>query len=705
MAQEFTSGRFKSWLDSGLPNAGGRLYTFASGTTTFKAAYTDATLATPCTYTSDGLGGQYIALNARGEAQVWLGSGAYTMVDKTPLGVSIDTVDGIDDSEMVLAGLLAASAGAGMVGIASSAYSPNTVGGALFTTVWGDGATDKSANLLAANALGYPIRIKGVLVIGTPTTITVPIVDTLAQIFSTTSQVTISNGLPVRPEWFGTAAGAGDRAIAALPSTGGTITLENKVYANLFQHAYNSAFMSKDNVMIVGAKMPQLASDCKSLVNGTIATGGGLFYANGVEIRDMGFDSGFTWCNAFNGGTSKDGLSCTYGNDTLKNANAIRNGLRLRNVIGLAYGPSALNHGVILAEGYENVRTTGEVAGCFGVHGIAIKAQGVRCQQLTAYCTNQDGVIIKTDLQTTAVASDIQIDSIEVRASGPVGSSPYAVGGAASSVGVYVLASGGSVDKVQIGAIEAYGYPIGFGTNFTAAYNISDVSVDAIIVDQQGVASSTGVQIFAPAGEIHRMRFGSITARNTVNGVQAIFNQGTNIADHLHIDRLEVVNATNALDIGNTSYVSIGTVIAENCSGGVYHITSTPKLLVGQLFKDTLTTTVYSAANSGLAPSLSNGWTQVASNDPFGVDLTGGRVNLRGLIKPGTTSVPTTLPQWAWPTTTKRTIAQGYNGTTQVAVPVSISTGGVVSINEVAGGFANCSTWLSLTGVSWDLQA
>lgn len=99
MAQEFTTGRFKSWLDSATPNAGGRLYTYASGTTTFKAAYTDATLATPCTYTSDGVGGQYIALNSRGEAQVWLGAGVYTMVDQTPTGVVLDTTDGIQRAD------------------------------------------------------------------------------------------------------------------------------------------------------------------------------------------------------------------------------------------------------------------------------------------------------------------------------------------------------------------------------------------------------------------------------------------------------------------------------------------------------------------------------------------------------------------------------------------------------------------------------
>jgi hypothetical protein len=51
----------------GSPLAGGRVYTYLPGTTTHQNAYTDEAGTTPHTYTSDGVGGQYIALNARGE--------------------------------------------------------------------------------------------------------------------------------------------------------------------------------------------------------------------------------------------------------------------------------------------------------------------------------------------------------------------------------------------------------------------------------------------------------------------------------------------------------------------------------------------------------------------------------------------------------------------------------------------------------------
>lgn len=84
-AQQFT--------DAGLPAASYRLYTYTQGTTTHKAAYTDAAGVVPHTYTSDGSGGQYIALNARGElpAPLFLASGTYDIALKTPAGATVWT--------------------------------------------------------------------------------------------------------------------------------------------------------------------------------------------------------------------------------------------------------------------------------------------------------------------------------------------------------------------------------------------------------------------------------------------------------------------------------------------------------------------------------------------------------------------------------------------------------------------------------------
>ena len=72
---------------------GGRVYTYIYGTTTHKIAYTDADGLISQTYTSDGAGGSYIALDARGElpAPLYLATGAYDICLKTAAGATIWT--------------------------------------------------------------------------------------------------------------------------------------------------------------------------------------------------------------------------------------------------------------------------------------------------------------------------------------------------------------------------------------------------------------------------------------------------------------------------------------------------------------------------------------------------------------------------------------------------------------------------------------
>jgi hypothetical protein len=83
----------QEFSDGGVLLLGGRLYTYAQGTTALKTAYTDPAGAVPQTYTADGLGGQYIALNARGElpAPLYLAPGSYDIALKRPDGSTVWT--------------------------------------------------------------------------------------------------------------------------------------------------------------------------------------------------------------------------------------------------------------------------------------------------------------------------------------------------------------------------------------------------------------------------------------------------------------------------------------------------------------------------------------------------------------------------------------------------------------------------------------
>lgn len=87
---------------AGEPAVNHRLYTYAQGTSTHKAVYTEPTGTTSHTYVSDGAGGQYIALNSRGElaAPLYYAAGAYDLTLKDSGGSTVWTrrADPIADS-------------------------------------------------------------------------------------------------------------------------------------------------------------------------------------------------------------------------------------------------------------------------------------------------------------------------------------------------------------------------------------------------------------------------------------------------------------------------------------------------------------------------------------------------------------------------------------------------------------------------------
>lgn len=124
---------------SGVPLANGLLYTYNAGTTTPQATYTDSSGATPNT--------NPIVLNARGEANVWLGSATYKFKLCDPDNTEIWTVDNISAPTSALSPVLS-----GNVVIDSSSSGP-----ALTITQSGTGPNLKinAPNPFAINTNGF----------------------------------------------------------------------------------------------------------------------------------------------------------------------------------------------------------------------------------------------------------------------------------------------------------------------------------------------------------------------------------------------------------------------------------------------------------------------------------------------------------------------------------------------------------------------
>jgi hypothetical protein len=78
------SPKMQFFTAAGVPLVGGKLFTYASGTTVPLATYTDSTGVTA--------NANPVILNSRGEAEVWFGPSRYTLVLKDSLDNLIWTV-------------------------------------------------------------------------------------------------------------------------------------------------------------------------------------------------------------------------------------------------------------------------------------------------------------------------------------------------------------------------------------------------------------------------------------------------------------------------------------------------------------------------------------------------------------------------------------------------------------------------------------
>lgn len=173
-ASQPASFNLQEFTDNGQLLVGGRLYTYAYGTTVQKTAFTDPDATVPHTYTLDGSGGQYIALNARGElpAPLYLVDGHYDLSLKRADGSTVWTrqADGVENS---ILSMFVASIGASLIGFVQACV------GAIIRKVQdklreritpedfgavGDGVADDTAALTLAFAwaMSHGGRLEGV---------------------------------------------------------------------------------------------------------------------------------------------------------------------------------------------------------------------------------------------------------------------------------------------------------------------------------------------------------------------------------------------------------------------------------------------------------------------------------------------------------------------------------------------------------------
>ena len=142
----------QQFLDAnGNPLSGGKVYTYAAGTTTPLVTYTDESGTTPNT--------NPVILDSRGEAAIWLGVASYKLKLTTATDVEIWTVDNIVSASVQALADLSESGGSALVGFlqAGTGAVATTVQAKLRETVSvkdfgavGDGVADDTVAINAA---------------------------------------------------------------------------------------------------------------------------------------------------------------------------------------------------------------------------------------------------------------------------------------------------------------------------------------------------------------------------------------------------------------------------------------------------------------------------------------------------------------------------------------------------------------------------
>lgn len=189
-----TPPKLQFFTAGGVPLSGGKLYSYAAGTTTPLATYTSSTGGTANT--------NPVILDSRGEANVWFSSATYKLKLTSSTDVEVWTVDNLNGPDQATLASLAASSGSSLVGYIQSGS------GAVATTVQArlrqyvsvidfgadtSGASSSSAAFTNANNLGNQVVItKGTYLLSTSVTFTVPVIIEYGAVITVPNGVTLA---------------------------------------------------------------------------------------------------------------------------------------------------------------------------------------------------------------------------------------------------------------------------------------------------------------------------------------------------------------------------------------------------------------------------------------------------------------------------------------------------------------------------------
>lgn len=134
MGNLFNYPKFQAITSAGIPLVGGKLYSYAEGTDTAKATYSNEACTAPYANANP------VVLDSLGEAVVYIPDSSYKFVLKTSAGVTVWTIDGIGEADSIAESELT---------IASGSITPT--GDKHTVDTEADAATDELTNIVMTN--------------------------------------------------------------------------------------------------------------------------------------------------------------------------------------------------------------------------------------------------------------------------------------------------------------------------------------------------------------------------------------------------------------------------------------------------------------------------------------------------------------------------------------------------------------------------
>ena len=699
---------------SGNPCAGCSLYSYAAGTTTPQATFTDATSMIP--------NPNPVILDTAGSANIWMTGSPYKFALLDTSGTTLWTVDQVVAPLSGLAGFLpltggtlsggliingtltvngnTSTFGAATIDAAGDIISPNVVATSLNgilnvpvvslpsaittcgsqpnCTIMVTGQYVISANLTVPTNVTLWFTTNGQLLINTGITLTVNGAITApndTQIFAGSGAINTTGLFVSRPEWFGTGSGAFEDAVDALVSDG-ILLLRNAAYVS----PYIGTHFNLKPVKFIGVGRPVVNTGHTAYQagTGTIIQGGLLSAADRTEVHHLGVD-----CGSGTIGSAADCLVIDNASSQVPGITPLANAVA-DDVSCLGFSSSAAFHCML----FENVQLfkAEHLFSEKNEHGMVFKGTSISIHDVHPSGHAGEGLFIGSN--SYAPAGNIHADGIFVNPviAGDLGTGVTIIGNdaalnAVDISGVYV--NGQASDGVAIlsGAVSGAGAVTGVKmTNVNVDGGGGSTSTTSVGIRIQGSALIQNVNI--ANSTVNNLGFGLFM------GSDAIGVQFTNITGiNFNIDGADLR--------GNAPGTSIVQSQLNNAASCAFRVVAGVVFYAGLETNSSClfaasggTSALMDGSQPTVVSSFSNSWTNYGSGTaPVFYFIDRNIVHIGGRIMSGTAPLVFNLPAGLRPTRGTMTfpaVCQTSSGPTISMGEIDILTTGDVDVNNVA---------------------